>query len=353
MRIAEPLQHKQHLLWQVGLVTLAMIGAVGAAWLLTLVWSRLVPVFETLVLAVLLAILTAPLVALLPRSIPRSLAVALALFLVLALFAFLAALLVPLLRSELSYLAQNLPDLLTTFEQGLQELGQLPVLLAGGLGQALRGLLSFSLSLGGGLVRLMFFGVLTCLAAFYLTRDGGHLRDWFFRQIQRHRPSLTNILFTALLETLWRYFRAVILVSFLGGLTTALGCWALGVPYPWLLGLAVFFGNFIPYLGPIACFALGLALCLGQPGSITLSFILVFAGVSILVNYVYSPLVLSNQMNIQPLWVMIAVLGGVTLFGFWGAILAVPILAMAQTTRRFLNQNRSFEIQENADSHHV
>lgn len=351
MRTFGYLPENQRLHWQVGFVTLAILGTIGVAWFLVMIWPRLVPVFEVLLLATLLAILAAPLVRMMARFIPRVLASSIALVLVLAILVALVSLLVPLFRSELKYLEQNLPTFLTAFRQGLQEFARSlgPLRLDVSLEQfipqltlvlerALVSFVTFGLSLGGSLLRLFFFGALSLLTAFYLTFDGPRLFERAFRWAQRRWPWATQAFFGALLQTLWRYFRSVILVSLLGGMTTTVGCWALGVPYPWLLGLAAFFGNFIPYIGPILSFVLGITLCLGQPWSTTFSFILVFFVVNLLVNYLFSPLFLSEQMSLNPLLVMLTVLVGGMLFGFWGAILAVPLLAMAQTTWHFFRK---------------
>jgi predicted PurR-regulated permease PerM len=328
------------------LVTLVLLGITGLCWLVFLLWPQLRPIAILCLVALLFSLLVGPIVRLLQRALPRSVAVLTA-FMVFLIFLFsLLFLLIPLLRTELRVLDQNLPRLLGSLQVGLGDLqrslqawginlsvDQLAPQIVGALERTLLAMLSFGLGFGANLLRILLEGFLTLLLAFYLSRDGPRLEAWFFRRLQRRWPWVTPTFLTAILAVLGRYFRAVVLVSLLGGLTIALGCWALGVPYPWLLGLAAFFGNFIPYVGPIITLVLGLALCLGHPWNTTLTFLAVFTGVSLLVNYLYSPLVLSKQMSIHPLLVMVAVLTGIALFGFWGAILAVPVVSMLQAAR--------------------
>lgn len=371
MHIPSSLQHFKPLLRRVGLVILVLLGITGLCWLAFLLWPQLRPIASLCLVAVLFSLLVGPIVRVLQRVLPRSVAV-LAAFLVFLIFLFsLLFLLIPLLHAELRFLDQNLPRMLGSLQVGLGDLqrslqawginlsvDQLGPQIVGALEQTLLAVLGFGLGFGVNLLRILLEGFLTLLLAFYLSRDGPHLENWFFPRLQRRWPWATPAFLTALLAVLGRYFRAVVLISLLGGLTISLGCWALGVPYPWLLGLAAFFGNFIPYVGPILTLVLGLALCLGQPWSTTLAFLAVFAGVNLLVNYLYSPLVLSKQMSIHPLLVMVAILAGIALFGFWGAILAIPVVSMVQAARNFLGASlpgspHPPEKQRSATQHHV
>jgi predicted PurR-regulated permease PerM len=121
-----------------------------------------------------------------------------------------------------------------------------------------------------------------------------------------------------------------LIISVIAG-AAAFGCLvALGVPSPVVLALWVAFADLIPLVGA----TLGAAVCvlaayLQSPtaGIISVIFFVVYQQVE---NGVLYPWIMSRKVNINPLVVLLSVLLAVQLFGFLGALLAVPVSGALQ-----------------------
>ncbi len=99
----------------------------------------------------------------------------------------------------------------------------------------------------------------------------------------------------------------------------------LGLPYALLLGLATAVFELIPFGVTLAMIpATGIAYV---EGGITLAVLVLAAYVIVqqIENYILQPLIVKRVVGISPLVVILAVLIGYRLAGFWGLILAVPV----------------------------
>ncbi|MCU1486816.1 MAG: putative rane protein, partial [Actinomycetia bacterium] len=107
-------------------------------------------------------------------------------------------------------------------------------------------------------------------------------------------------------------------------------------PYPEVIALFVAFADLIPLVGAT----------MGAVPTVGLSFIhSVTAGIAALVfyivyqqfeNHVLQPTVMSRTVDVNPLTVLVSVLVGVELFGFLGALLAIPAAGIIQVVVRNL-----------------
>jgi predicted PurR-regulated permease PerM len=117
-----------------------------------------------------------------------------------------------------------------------------------------------------------------------------------------------------------------VLAAIIGTLTW-LGAIALGLPYAAALALIAAVGELIPNLGPIiAAIPLIAVGFLSSPSQGLLA-----VGLAILVqqleNNLIVPRVMGQAVNLHPVAVMLAILGGNELLGIPGALLAVPVVA--------------------------
>jgi predicted PurR-regulated permease PerM len=130
------------------------------------------------------------------------------------------------------------------------------------------------------------------------------------------------------------YMLGNFLISIIAGLATYVMLRILGVPYPEVIALFVAFADLIPLVGAT----------LGAIPTVGLSFIhSTTAGIVALVfyivyqqfeNHVLQPSVMSRTVSVNPLAVLVSVLVGVELFGFLGALLAIPAAGIIQVIVR-------------------
>jgi predicted PurR-regulated permease PerM len=114
------------------------------------------------------------------------------------------------------------------------------------------------------------------------------------------------------------------------GTTSAIGLWALGIPFFYVLALLSAVGEMIPVVGPILSAVPAIAVA----SSVSLekaAFVVIFYFVQQqLENHILVPRIMSRQVGVSAVTVIVALLVGGSLLGMVGAILAVPTAAILQ-----------------------
>ncbi|MCU1502460.1 MAG: hypothetical protein JWM12_1814, partial [Ilumatobacteraceae bacterium] len=139
------------------------------------------------------------------------------------------------------------------------------------------------------------------------------------------------------------YMTGNLLISLVAGSTAFVCLVALGVPNAFVLALWVAFADLIPLVGAILGAAVAvLAAFLHAPtaGFISLAFFVVYQQIE---NSVLYPAVMSRRVKVNPLAVLLSVLLGVEIFGFIGALLAVPASGALQVAVKAIAQERHRE----------
>jgi predicted PurR-regulated permease PerM len=130
------------------------------------------------------------------------------------------------------------------------------------------------------------------------------------------------------------YMLGNFLISIVAGASTYIVLRLLGVPYAEVLALWVAFADLIPLVGATlgAIPTVGIAFIHSVPaGVIALIFYVVYQQFE---NHVLQVAVMSKTVDVDPLSVLISVLVGVELFGFLGALLAIPFAGILQVVVR-------------------
>ncbi len=121
------------------------------------------------------------------------------------------------------------------------------------------------------------------------------------------------------------WFKGQLLLGLIVGAVTSIVLALLGVQYGFLIGLISGIAELIPF-GIIFAAVPAILLSVIDGG--------VFLGVKVFIyyvviqqieNYVLSPIVAKRVVGIPPLVVLLAFLVGITLAGFWGALVAMPV----------------------------
>ena len=132
------------------------------------------------------------------------------------------------------------------------------------------------------------------------------------------------------------YITGNLLISVIAGGLTFVVLWIMGVPYKGVLALFVGFADLIPLigatLGAIAAVAAA-ALHSLSAAIVVLVFFIVYQQVE---NHLLQPLILSRTVNHSALAVLVSILIGVELFGFLGALLAIPVAGVVSVIARDL-----------------
>nr|MDQ3022963.1 AI-2E family transporter [bacterium] len=178
------------------------------------------------------------------------------------------------------------------------------------------------------------------LMTLYLLLDAHKLRQQLMSLFnERHQPSVDQAL-TAINKTLGSYIYSRVVMAMFVWITYTALLLMFEVPYALLLGILAFIGEFIPVVGNLIAFVpIALITLATVPGSfiwITI-IVVVIQGIQ---NYVITPKVMSDSMDIHPLTVVLAMLVGGTLGGGLGLLLAVPVAAAVKAIYTVFHKHR-------------
>lgn len=148
----------------------------------------------------------------------------------------------------------------------------------------------------------------------------------------------------------WKnYITSQFLVTLFIFLLTWLMGWLTGLHIPIINALAAAVCEAIPNFGPIISGAISAILAVSF-GSSKLDlpnwqFALVIIGCCILIqllqNWVISPMIVGKKMDLNPIVIFIGMLVFSAVFGFWGMILAVPIMASFKEAMKFTQERKA------------
>lgn len=129
-----------------------------------------------------------------------------------------------------------------------------------------------------------------------------------------------------------RYLLTIALINSGLGVAVGLSCWAAGLPTPFLWGVVAALLNFLPYVGSL----IGIVL-VGIISVITFDTLaaallapLLYLGCTIMEGQFITPLVVGRRLQINAVAIFVAIAFWSWLWGFAGALLAVPILVIVK-----------------------
>ncbi len=126
------------------------------------------------------------------------------------------------------------------------------------------------------------------------------------------------------------YIQGRILVSAILGVAITIGLKLLGISELALgLGVIAGFTNLIPFFGPVLGSIPALLVAIAQGGWVFFSVLLLFVIIQNVETYVLDPLLVGSSVKINPLYQLLAVLGGAQLLGILGALIVPPWIAGA------------------------
>jgi predicted PurR-regulated permease PerM len=131
-------------------------------------------------------------------------------------------------------------------------------------------------------------------------------------------------------KSLSAFLHGQFMVMLVLGTLYSIGYSVVGIPVALGVGLLTGVLCFIPYFGAATGFVLALLLSLlAQKGLGTLMGVaIVFGSVQMLDAILITPKIIGGQLGLSPLWIIIALMAGGELFGFFGILLAVPTIAV-------------------------
>jgi len=194
--------------------------------------------------------------------------------------------------------------------------------------EALRWVLAHAPGAFSSTVRFILQLFVFATTLYYLLKEGGHLR----RSIVRLSPLTedeTSALLSRLVRTAHSVVRGSLVIALIQGVLTALGFYVFGIPNSILWGTVTVFASLIPGVGSSLVVVPG-AIYLLLTGHIGNGIGLALWGLLGigLIDNVLRPFLLAGRSSVHPLLILLAVLGGLALFGPGGIFLGPLIVSL-------------------------
>ena len=264
--------------------------------------------------------------------IPRILGTIIVFLVALTILAFVLYTIIPITLLELNSLFKNLSGLAEQF-LGITS----PTEITNFIDTDLNSLTSVLLSGGvpflqvlGRILGGVAFAIAVLVLSFYLTisRDGVEkfLRavlpeDLENRAIQLYRKTRKKI---------GKWFQAQLFLSLVVGTSVFIGLWFLGVEQSLVLAVIAAVFELVPVVGPIFAGALAVAVVAGESLQLGFYVLLLFLAIQQIENQLLVPLVMKRAVGINPVIVLVALIGGAQIAGIIGMLVAIPTAVFLQ-----------------------
>ena len=269
------------------------------------------------------------------KRLPRWLAILILYLAILGTFALVLFLVFPPLVRQGQALWDKIPEMFERGQQFLINKGLLKEHLTmreaverapGTGGDAVGRVAGAAANVAGGI-----FGVVTILIlTFYMLVDSGGLREQALLLFpRRHRARVAAASREAMLKVS-AWLGGQLLLAAVIGATSAIGLWALGVPFFYVLALLSAVGEMIPVVGPILSAIPAIAVASTVSMKLVLMVLIFFFLQQQLENHILVPKIMSRQVGVSAVTVIVSLLIGGSLLGIVGALLAVPTAAILQ-----------------------
>lgn len=328
------------------------------------------PVLLLFIVAAVIALILNPVVKLLQRvGLPRGAATAVVFLGFFAAAAGAIGLLVNPVSDQIQAFQRDLPDLidnanasLATVQQRLDERG-LDIQIARPGETALETLrsnvvqgsgdvLSFTRDLVTVILKAGFALILILVIAIYMLIYGKQIGALVRRLMPAGDGTPEDDYPIRVQKAVFGYVRGQLTFSLIMGVSAGVALWLFGVLgiFPAGQTYAVFFGVFyglmelIPYVGPVLGSAPPILVALFQGEPLTaLWLVLLFLALQQVEGHVVAPQVFSHSLRINPLVVIFVLLLGGHLEGIVGALVALPLAAVARETLTYLRRHLVLE----------
>lgn len=236
------------------------------------------------------------------------------------------------LNSQLDELSTKLPQ---TVENAKHWLSEKP------LGQKILNYATNTLDSGktGAVIKTFFsstFGILSdlyivVLLGMFFTASPAIYRKGVIHLVPTKGKSTVENLWNEIHHVLKNWLKGQIFGFFFIAILTGLGLWLLGMPLVLALALVAGLLNFIPNFGPLIALIPAALLGLMQGPNTALLVVALFTLIQIIQSTVTQPLIQRKMVSVPPALLVFGQVAMGVIAGFWGVLLATPLVAIVMT----------------------
>lgn len=296
------------------------------------------------IVALLFAYLLSPLVNFLDRFLPgrtRTPALALSYVIFIGGMVLLGSQIGSTIASQASEFAKHFPEMLAKWEKPAPEASpelnslkaQFVERVREQIAQSSTGIVAALPAAGLKVVTVagdLLYIVIIPILAFFFLKDGRAIRDHILDMVDSGpRRVLVDDLMADIHLLLAHYMRALVVLSIAAFSAYSLAFSIMGVPYAVLLAAIGGLLEFIPMLGPFTAAVL-IVIVGAVAGANILAMIGFLLAYRVFQDYILSPHLMGQGVELHPLLVLFGVFAGAEIAGIAGTFLSVPVLALVR-----------------------
>ena len=289
------------------------------------------------------------------KGFPRGLAVYLVFTGFIALMLTTVLVFMPLIWSQVSSLANDVPEMLVMGQEKLlqlpkeypdfiseQQIQDLIASVASDIGSLGQTVLSASVNSLLSLLALLIYLFIVPLLTFFLMKDKQIIIQWCLQWIPRNRNMVVRVWYEVN-DQIGNYVRGKVVEIILVAIATYVVFALMGLNYALLLSVLVGFSVLIPYIGAaVVTVPIALIGYFQWGFEAELWYMLLFHGIiQALDGNVLVPILFSEAVNLHPVAIISAVLlfGGI--WGFWGVFFAIPLATLVKAVMSAWQDSRA------------
>jgi len=184
----------------------------------------------------------------------------------------------------------------------------------------------------GGLMTTAVYLVLIWFYLITLLCLRHRFREFVLRLVPDDRRSQTKMILLRSLQVVQQYLSGLMIVIGCLWVMYGIGFSAIGIHHAIFFALLCGLLEIIPFVGNLTGSTLTCLMALSQGGGIGMvaAVLVTYAIIQFIQFYIISPLVMRAQLNINPLFIILALIGGDLIWGITGMILAIPLLGITR-----------------------
>jgi predicted PurR-regulated permease PerM len=146
------------------------------------------------------------------------------------------------------------------------------------------------------------------------------------------------VLWTDVVHALSRYLSGLLISLAFQGVASTIALTMLGVPFSLLLGIWTAAGAIVPYVGSYIGGIPATIVAFTVSPTTGILTALAYVAINFIDGNLIAPRVQGQAIRVSPLFIFLAVIAGGQIAGIWGALMAVPILAVIRVVWDFLQE---------------
>lgn len=181
-----------------------------------------------------------------------------------------------------------------------------------------------------GVTDALTFLVLCPIYVFFMLLCKSNIYNFIRAYHPKRKKENKSDVITNVKNSLFKYLKGLFFIMTISGTLTFIGLYFLGIEYALFLGTLTALLTPIPYIGVFISAIIPLTLALITKDSIWYGagVIFIFAAVQFLEGYVFTPKIMGDSININPLIIVLGLIIFGSLTGIIGMIMTVPLLAI-------------------------